>query len=103
MSPTLSVMFFQLCCRKRVSTQPRIGNLLNNTQHDGYDDGGLEGLPEHDEENWNGEHVRHDCFEDVARKNDDVREGEFLGKGGQRGKVVTWENSRGLGSITSPA
>jgi len=39
-----------------------VGNLLDNAEQDGDNDGGLEGLPEHDEENWNGEHVRHGCF-----------------------------------------
>ena len=87
MNPALGVLFFllRLRHRKRISTQPGIGDLLNDAEQDGDNDGSLEGLPKHNEENWNGEHVRHDCFEDGARRNGDVREGECLGKGG-RGK-----------------
>jgi hypothetical protein len=62
------------------------GDLLDNAEQDGDDDGGLEGLPEHDEEDRNGEHVRHDCFKGVARANDEPGR-EVLGqgrKGGQR-------------------
>jgi len=58
-----------------------MGNLLDNTKQCGNDDGGLEGLPEHNEENWNGEHVRHGCFGVVGGTNDNVREGEFWEKG----------------------
>ena len=85
-------MFFllRLRRRKRVSTQTGVGNLLDNTKQDGDDDGGLEGLPEHDEENGNGKHVRHGCFWDVARENDDVRGG--WDKEG-RAKAGTGENS----------
>jgi len=58
------VFFFPLQLRRRdgVPTQMGISNLLGNAEQDGDNDGGLEGLPEHDEENWNGEHVRHGYF-----------------------------------------
>ena len=63
-----------------------MGNLLDNTEQGGDDDGGLESLPKHYKENWNGEHVRHDCFGVVTRTNDDGREGALLGEGGAREK-----------------
>ena len=58
------MFFFPLQLRRRdgVPTHMGISNLLDNAEQDGDNDGGLEGLPEHDEENWNGEHVRHGCF-----------------------------------------
>ena len=85
MNRALNVLLFLLRLRRRkgVSGQPGVGNLLNNTEQDGDNYDGLEGLPEHDEENWNGEHVRHDRFEDVGRKIDDNQE---EGREGRKGK-----------------
>lgn len=80
---------------KRVATQPGTGDLLDNTEQDGDDDSGLEGFPEHDEENWNGEHVRHDCFKGVVRTND-VRKGEFREKEGKGERPDVGGTGRGI-------
>jgi hypothetical protein len=81
-NPTLNVLLFLLRPRRweGVIHQPGIGNLLDNAEQDGDNYDGFECLPEHDEENWNREHVRHDCLEDVAGRNDD-------GRGGEGGRV----------------
>lgn len=95
-------MFFLLRLRHRkgVSTQTGVGNLLDNAKQDGDDDGGLKGLPEHNEENRNGEHVRHGCFGDVARGNDDVRKGaETRRKEKRRALGKTVRISRSITSL----
>ena len=98
-SPTLNVLLFllQLRRRKGVSGQPGIGNLLDNAEQDGDNYDGLKGLPEHDEENWNGEHVRHGCWEGVARRNDEDQEGKVEGGVGKKtrtreGNCHSWRN-----------
>lgn len=88
------LFLLQLLRRNGVSTQPGIRDLLDNTEQDGDDDGSLEGLPENDEENWNGEHVRHDYFEDVAGGNDGVP---------GSGKMRAGERRRALGKAVGPA
>lgn len=91
MNSTLSVVVFLLQIRRRrerVSTHPAPGDLLDNAEQDGDDNDGLEGLPEYNKEDRNGEHVRHVCFEDVAGENDDVREGEGAGKAREEANAV---------------
>ena len=72
MNSTLNVLLFllRLRHRRRVSVQPSVGNLFDNTEQNGNNYHRLQGLSEHDEENCNGEHVRHDCLEDVAGENE---------------------------------
>jgi len=104
MIPTLWVMLLLLQLRRlgRASTQPGMGDLLDDTEQGGDDDGGLEGLPEYYEENRNGEHVRHDCFGVVARTNDGVQEGESREKGGEAKKADVGETSWRISLYNTP-
>ena len=82
MDPTV-VFLLQICRRReRVYTHPALGDLLDNAEQDGDDNRGLEGLPEYNKEDRNGEHVRHVCCED-----DDVRE-EGTGKTREEASAV---------------